>query len=162
MSIDPGTRHLAWALWDAPLLRECGLARAQDDSLGARIQSMLRQLVDKADGVDEVVCEMPRVYPDERKKRPNDLLDLAAVAGSCACLGPLVFVYPYQWKGQVPKGIMHERVRRQLSLGEVVVLDQCLKQVPKSLQHNVLDAVGVGQWRLKSWAKTGKSMFSLT
>jgi hypothetical protein len=45
-------------------------------------------------------------------------------------------LYPSEWKGQVPKDVMNERVLKRLSVKEHEAL--------VSSDHNTLDAVGIG------------------
>ncbi len=134
---------MGWALWDQTIQR-VGLARTEGKKLGFCIQDLISQL---PTGADLVIVEMPRIYPYERRIRVNDLLDLAAVAGACASVGPLEFVYPATWKGQTPKEISHGRIKAALTPQERAVLEQDLELTPEKLQHNVLDAVGIVQWR---------------
>lgn len=91
-----------------------------------------------------LVVELPQVYVQARQKGdPNDLIQLAAVVGGlCEAFRrvPQRVYLPAEWKGQVPKEIIHARVKARLSneeLGRII----CRK---KALMHNVLDAVGIG------------------
>jgi hypothetical protein len=143
LSVDPGTHCMGWGLFEEEL-RNCGLARSKAKKLGFSIQELVSQLPTSA---DLVVVELPRIYPYQRRIRVNDLLDLAAAAGACAAVGPLQFVYPATWKGQTPKDISHGRIRAALKPQELLVLERSLEGIPDSLHHNVLDAVGIGQWR---------------
>lgn len=98
-----------------------------------------------------VVCEIPQVYRGSTVN-PQSLVTLAYRAGYLTGLvrpTHLVQVKPTQWKGQIPKDIHHEQILRQLEVGERLVLDQCLKNIPKSKHHNVYDAVGLGLWYLQ-------------
>lgn len=150
LSIDPGKHCLGWAVWEDGKLISCGLERTKAKTLGGAIL----ELYDGMPICDRAVVELPRKYPYERRVRANDLIDLGAVAGAAAvCVdegGELEFVYPAQWKGQTPKKIQHRRTRDALSEEEEAVLEQGLLGVPESLRHNVLDAVGIGQWRIRN------------
>lgn len=143
LSIDPGKRCLGWALWGSSL-EACGIVRTKVDDLGLGAQELVGRL---PTGAELVVVELPRIYPYERRINVNDLIDLAAVAGACAAVGPVQFVWPATWKGQVPKDISHQRIQKALTATERDVVERDLAQVPKSLRHNVLDAIGIGQWR---------------
>jgi hypothetical protein len=140
--VDPGKRALGWAMWSSTFA--AGLIRTKQKDFGRGLQEMVVQL---PPGADRVVVELPRHYPYERRIRVNDLIDLAAVAGACGAAGPVEFVHPATWKGQTPKPISHHRVRKALTAEERAVLEQALEGIPESLQHNVLDAVGIGLWR---------------
>lgn len=91
-----------------------------------------------------LVIEWPQVYRAGRGRGdPNDLLGLAAVDGALAaiCLDYKVVTYlPREWKGQVPKDVMVERIKSRLTPEELTRVE-----LPaKSLQHNVYDAIGLG------------------
>lgn len=118
--------------------------------------------------VCQVVLEVPRVYPGRRAQGdPNDLIKLAVAgarvaqviadaafmrdglerhAGSVACIAPS------SWKAQTSPDIMCERVLARLDDAERVVVEQVFatyskKGMPKSLRHNVVDAIGIGLWK---------------
>lgn len=94
-------------------------------------------------GLVAVVIEFPRVYPGYKSDiDPNDLLDLAAVGGAIAVYctkGAISHVFPSEWKGQVPKKVMNERVKNALDVGERQVIDSV-----GARDHNTYDAVGIG------------------
>ena len=158
LTVDPGKRSLAWALWWAGnmpkslrdvgyigrTLRDVGYIEWKDATEFETPLHSLRLFV--AARPDLVVVEVPCIYPRERVKAPNDLIDLAVVAGACATLGPLRLVRPAEWKGQTPKEICNARTRASLSAAEVKVLDGRLAGIAKSKHHHVLDAVGMGLW----------------
>lgn len=143
LSIDPGTRCVGWARWGEALL-DCGLARTKCESLGDRAHDLASQI---PSGDYHIVVEVPRVYPYHRKMRPNDLIDLAFVGGMCGLRGTSTsIVHPVEWKGQLPKEVCHKRCVELLAYNEVAGLKLVLESTPKSLQHNLLDAIGIGLW----------------
>ena len=81
---------------------------------------------------------------------PNDLVDVALVAGACAGLLPakVAFVKPRRWKGTAPKRVTNRRTREVLTSEEVHVYTVAMTAVPAGLRHNVLDAIGIGLWAL--------------
>lgn len=86
-----------------------------------------------------VVIEKMQIYPNERVKDPNDLLEVNKVVGMCHFLGETVVEYtPREWKGQLPKRVHHARIRKALSKLELDVLGRYIKN------EHVLDAVGLG------------------
>lgn len=94
-----------------------------------------------------VIIEHPRIYPGMPNKDLNDLLDVVAVGAACAvALNPsyVVTVFPSEWKGTVKKSVMLERIRKALSPEE---LARC-EFTNKSDDEDLLDAVGIGLWRL--------------
>lgn len=157
LSIDPGLRALGAALWgQTPLgwrLHEAELvvgARVGLDSVAwsAAAWSLMRWTAGAT--VTELVVEFPRVYPGGRGKGdPNDLLQLAAVVGALALefRGALVtIVRPSEWKGNTPKHVTENRVRRALSPEEMARV----KWPAPSLRHNVVDGIAIGLWKLKA------------
>jgi hypothetical protein len=97
------------------------------------------------------VIEMPRWYPREHEIDVNDLLDLACLVGRLQ--GRLEekgvdveLVYPRTWKGTVPKDIHNKRVLAALSKEELALLPK--RPRAKDFDHNLLDAVGIGLWKL--------------
>lgn len=131
VSIDPGVRL-------------CGLAAWIDGKLHyARLDSCIAYW--SSDWA--LAIEKPQVYVQSKLKGdPNDLIDLAIAVGKISTRFSEVVMYrPAQWKGQVPKDIMTERIKLKLSNRELDLVD-----LPaKSLQHNVWDAIGIGLHHLK-------------
>ncbi len=129
ISIDPGVHACGWAEWSASLLICAGLGTP----------NLL--------GHATVVVERPQVDGRTRKIKLQDVLDLSYAAGAAGGAGA-VKVFPRDWKGNVPKKVMARRIDRSLDPAERRVLAACLVDVPKDLQHNVWDAVGIGLWHL--------------
>lgn len=106
----------------------------------------------------DVVYELPQHYTKhsgttrQKKADPNMLIRLGAHAGIAAanvCPGTQpVPVLPRQWKGQVPKDIIERRTWSTLNDIEVARLKTVLQYVRPTWRHNVIDAVGIGLWRL--------------
>jgi hypothetical protein len=148
LAIDPGL-DTGWALFStAGQLVACGLG---DPRLSDR-----HRVAD----LRTVVIERPFVYPRGQTKNPNDVLSLAVNAGEWGGLyrqwADVKYVLPFQWKGSVPKKISHARISAKLSDAEKAVVDTAMargrscaskalgRPIARSLQHNVLDAVGLG------------------
>jgi len=97
-----------------------------------------------------VVIERPQIYPQRQQKGdPNDLIDVAILAGICIgaaqdCAVDLV--KPHAWKGSRPKTVDVNYTKSLLSLAEKRILEKC--DCRKSELHNVIDAVGIGLWKL--------------
>lgn len=146
ISIDPGLRGLGVAIWGSDLrLAKAfyvkgapttipagpGAWRAVWEGLGvhdARYASI------------DLAIEMPRVY-QIRKTPSEDLLQLCAIVGGLAVNAARVKVYrPSEWKGQVPKKVMIQRIIGRLELDEV----RRFESPGVTLDHNVWDAVGIG------------------
>ena len=146
-SIDPGVNGAGLAIWDGrELIRACYVSPMPfcrpDRLCRVAYQTEIEISRTTVDVLPRVI-ELPRVYPGARKNDPNDLVDLACVAGA---LGNefTEYVYPRTWKGQVPKVVMGKRIMSRLSEGEKWNIEKC----PESLKHNVLDAIGIGLWKL--------------
>lgn len=98
--------------------------------------------------VDELWCEVPRVYPGVRAQDPNDLIQVAIGLGravECFYAKKRVDVYPREWKGTIKKEVMTARIKKILTAsGEIKVLDA------KGLEndHNCLDACGIALYAL--------------
>jgi len=140
LAIDPGVDS-GWALFVAGKLVACGLGdpRASEKH--------------KAADITHVVIEQPTVYP-RSPVPPNDIVTLAVNAGEWGGtyrqLGANVeYVRPRVWKGSVPKDIHHARVWAALTPAEQGVVDAAVRKVTPSKRHNVLDAVGLGAWRVR-------------
>ena len=94
-----------------------------------------------------VVIERPVIYPGMPDKDLNDLIDVAAVGSAvnnALYLNATAFqtVKPAEWKGNVPKKVMLERIRSKLTDDEMA---RC-EWTNKSDNEDLLDAVGMGLW----------------
>lgn len=147
--IDPGLRHCGVAIGEeAPYkyLHHAALVRGAETGRGAEAwrfmaDSLHRWLLGSW-AVSALHIEIPRIYPrsDQRKGDLNDLIEVAGVAGAIAGRFnlPTTWYYPADWKGQVPKKVMTERIRKKLSAAE---LENVISVGAKD--HNTLDAVGI-------------------
>lgn len=155
VSVDPGVRDAGVAVWRSEgVLFEASLVRS-DSWL-----SVARKIRDSLGGIDveELVIERPQVYVASRSKGdPNDLITLALMAGATVAdvtNGRDISVVEYrpaQWKGQVPKHVMTQRTIRSLSDDERDRVQPC----PRSLAHNVWDAIGLGLYHLRGQRRYG-------
>jgi hypothetical protein len=149
LAVDPGLRGCGVALFNDGQLQhaEYVIGSAAGVRAGAwqpmaeavRLWATYRTLEDTT-----LVVELPQVYVRARSKGdPNDLIDLAAVVGALVAYFPVgATVYlPAEWKGQVPKEIIHARAASALSAWET---RQITYPKRKGLAHNVLDAVALG------------------
>ena len=155
LTIDPGARYAAWALWDAAGLVE---ARQTPDSNALRtiIQNVagpthayvanVVAVQPRSPGGIDVLVELPQEYADDKEERSKDLFRVAATAGALAFAfdvpgNTVKFVRPPEWKGQVPKRVHHARALTVLSARE----QSRIYSTPK-VHHNVMDAVAMGLW----------------
>lgn len=96
--------------------------------------------------VEVVVLEGQVVYP-RSKVDPNDILQVAGVAGGLASVavarGATVVQYdPAAWKGQAPKEVIAARSRARLTACE-------LASVRKGATLDAWDAIGIGLHHLQ-------------
>ena len=147
LTIDPGKRSIAWALWRSASVAGYALVDVGFMSwVAERFEEPLHTLRTFVPPADLVVVEIPRIYPRERTKNPNDLIDLSVTAGACASLGALRILHPAEWKGQTPKAICHDRARASLSRAETFVLSAGLSKQKNAAHEHMLDAVAIGVW----------------
>jgi len=152
-----------------PGLRGCGVAWWHANGSLAHV-AYLRNPVKKGDGpgawmgykrgiyyalhVEHFISEVPQVYrAGASKGDPDDLIQLAGVVGvfAQAFRATTHFgVKPREWKGQVPKDVHHARLVKTLTAEEMAMVERA---APPSLRHNVLDAIGIGQWFFKNRSK---------
>jgi hypothetical protein len=130
LGIDPGL-NTGWAFLAVGELYVC--------SAGLGDPRNLRHVA------DHVVIEKPVIYP-HAKENPNSLLTLAIQVGRYqehfATRGiPVTLVEARTWKGQVPKSVTEKRVRAKFPNAGTF-----LDKYPKSLLHNVSDAIGLALW----------------
>ena len=149
LAVDPGLRGCGVALFDDSALQWASYVEniMRDGRGPPRHGAMARRVHNVVSSqfgfVKNLVVEFPRIYPKgpkDRRSDPNDLLDVAGVAGALAAIYEEVcWVFPQEWKGQVPKEVMNARVMKRLTpeeAGRIVSVG--------SKDHNTLDAVGIG------------------
>jgi hypothetical protein len=150
LAVDPGLRGCGVALFDQGRLVRCAYVRGSRDARDAAAWAEMAAEVYVWGGADatRVVSEFPKVYTVGKSKGdPEDLLQLAAVVGAISAHWGteginLEVVRPYEWKRQVPKDVMTERIKAKLDPQE---LAQAGAGMPaKSYQHNCWDAIGIG------------------
>lgn len=151
LTIDPGSKGLAWAEWQGATMLSCGLHITEQVDIEDRAQDHADYF--RAEAFARVVVERMTHYStgQARDAKANDLLDLqligAYVAGkSIEPDGRILFVRPAEWKGQVPKDVMGRRIFAKLSDTEKERYGNETHRIRPSLRHNVLDAIGIGLW----------------
>lgn len=155
LAIDPGAHSLGWASFQDGLLMSAGWAGDQTPSAIARLKPFQRP-------TDLIVVEVPQVYVARSGAPPGDLVDVAVMAGLVIGLAVskgaeiVQTPRPAEWKGQVPKAVLHSRLWSLLSAVEEASLRADLSAVATSKRHNVLDAVGIGLWALRRMERGGK------
>lgn len=161
VSVDPGKLKCAFAFFDAGRLSAVEL----ETPLLARHFPDDKTIIEKPDRQDS---DVPL----------GDIIDLCIAAGRCDPHGTAEWVAPRAWKGTVKKPITHMRVWRNLTTAERAVVAAYAKRTPEAIEkkileacqrlartgkvteyswklHNVLDAVGIGLWRLGRLGRQG-------
>lgn len=159
--IDPGLRGLGAALFlDGKLSSATYIKNPVTEGRGYDAHRQLAKAVGAAFYPKVIVrCQMliehPRIYglkgaQNDGETDPNDLLDLVGVGAAVASLEwlgaviPVQTVFPSEWKGNMKKKMMTERIREKLEAsGEI---ERVLSVGAKD--HNTLDACGIGLWKL--------------
>lgn len=150
LTIDPGVRACGWAGWGptAPgepgRLGAAGVSRVRAD---ATIEWACREHTEQIPrGAAHVVIESMAWRPGDARSNPNDLIAVQTVAAFLAGRmgGFLEFVPAATWKGTIPKGVHHERIRAVLEEGERRILEEALAITPKAHHKEILDAIGIG------------------
>lgn len=109
-----------------------------------------------------LIVERPMSYSLKGKRmlvNPNDLLQTDFRAGllSGYYLGMGMDLEeirpPSLWKGQVPDDVILERVLEKTSDKERELIGEAKSARAKKLDHNMVDAIGMGLWRLNRWRK---------
>ena len=135
LAIDPG--------------QTAGWAEFEDGKLERAGAGTKKFVLDFGSWVENVVIEKPCWYGRDNKVDVNDLIDLAIFVGEVKQKyrqSVVELVMPVTWKGTVPKKIHNQRVIDVLSEKERALLP--FRPRAKDYDHNMLDAVGIGLWKL--------------
>jgi len=157
LAIDPGLRWCGVAVGDgkSKVLTNCALVKNPETQRrdGAAWGAMARTVKAWADAQGpfaQVICETPMQYQaghhGGKRVDPDDILQLQGVVGAIsALLGtdsvPVTTIYPYSWKGQLPKDVCFTRIKSRLTDTEAALLQHA--KCAESLRHNIGDAVGI-------------------
>lgn len=150
LAVDPGKKACGVAYFEDGVLVRCGLPRgvgAYETALAVEGWLTFRPILPV---IDDLVVEGQQVYGGRIRADPNDLLPLAQVVGAVFARVPHLNranPLPRQWKGSVAKDVFTARIRAALTDPEAELLSSL--ELPKSTEHNVLDAIGLGKWWLK-------------
>ena len=149
--IDPGSRGIGIALFRDKTLFAAQyvknpLTKGDGPESWRRMADAARDWATdktKLSSIQQVVIELPRVYPGPQQKGDqNDLIQIACVAAMIARSFPgadLTSYYPRDWKGNVPADLMLERIMAKLSNEEA---ERLISVGAKD--HNAIDACGIG------------------
>lgn len=149
ISVDPGKVGLGWAYFENSYLLKAGIIENV-----LELQKLNYTFVELLSCCRPTVCviEVPQVYQQRSwKGDPNDLIDVAVIAGvvaaAASAFGEPQLIRPHAWKGNRPKAVDIEYTLSLLSDDERVIVEGC--GALKSKLHNVIDAVGIGLWKLE-------------
>lgn len=145
VAIDPG-ETTGWSFYQDGALVEAGVAVGSPPALPAAVYLELNQNRD----CSEAVIEKPQTYPMSPVDA-NDLITLGILVGEWKEYlhrhgADVELALPRTWKGTVPKDIHHRRVLARLTAEEKTRLPK--RPRAKNYDHNMLDAVGLGLWKL--------------
>lgn len=144
VSVDPGI-YQGWARFVNGVLSSCGTGHPPIDREDMALPT-------------DVVIEKPEYRAHEKKNvRVDDLITLAVRVGRLAQQARRMNVTlptPTEWKGSVPKRIHQPRILEALTDAERdVVARGATRPRAKDLDSNVVDAVGLGLWKLGRLAR---------
>lgn len=149
IAIDPGA-SCGWAHFDDEVesdpklveLSACGLWDLDSRTILATPVSW---------DCSHLVIEDQVIYP-KSKADPNDIVELAKQAGRvrdrCRHFHGFTWVEPRTWKGTLAKDTMSVRILEALNVSERRVYFTAADKVPEGVRHNIIDAIGIGLWKL--------------
>lgn len=160
IGIDCGIRYIGISVFKDASLEHCGLLESRNSSeFEAEVLHGLIEALKAWEGLQYLSTkELLRVtieYPEQYAHSPvprSSVQGLAYTAGGLSLFfkerfnSEIKLIYPKEWKGQVPKDIFLGRIKSRMSEKELMVLDSC--SLPKSKEHNVVDAIGIGLYSL--------------
>lgn len=149
LSLDPGN-VTGWAFFFNNKLRMAHAAKKESFWSKKSWPTCVDSSTIEAFHLSTVLIEVPRWYPHDHSD-VNDLLDLSVFVGelkrSYEAQGyQAELVWPRTWKGNVPKKITNNRTLAALTPDEVALLPR--RPRAKDFDNNMLDAIGLGLWKL--------------
>jgi hypothetical protein len=119
----------------------------QTADLVGKIHEIFKNYVENA----HIIVEYPEQYAQTPAPR-SSVQGLACTGGGIVSLlkrpsNKVEFVLPKVWKKQVPKDIMLDRIVARLDPTEKALLEN--KAYAKYKKHNVIDAIGLGLYKLE-------------
>jgi hypothetical protein len=151
VAIDPGKKHNGYAIFELGVLIEADLVKGHGALDAAR--NTARTVNSFPSGFNKLVVEDQQLYRGVSRANPNDMLAVAYVSGALAALIPhteLIQPMPRVWTKGKPKEIRHKILldwrASPLEDSELQLLSSI--KLPKTLKHNVLDAVALGLYAL--------------
>lgn len=150
LAIDPGKRACGVALFNQDTTLNCaGYVTAEKEKDGPRAWLALASAIERwldndCAAIDQIVFEQPGSYRSDKPYKTLILQDLVAINALLCGRFPKAEFHRYrpnEWKGSMNKEQTQARAYARLQPFETQVIK--LPQ-PKSRQHNVWDAIGIG------------------
>lgn len=152
LAIDPGYRYFGYSIFCGPAIAKAGLSQADKAEDWDRWTGQPPNFLALTDiilntewSTKHAIIEFPKVHRDT----PNaeSIVRLASACGAYTALlqaagFAVEWVEPRAWKGTVPKDIMYKRILAKVPESEYTCIDRIH-------DHNVIDAVGIGLWKIK-------------
>jgi hypothetical protein len=155
LAIDPG-RDTGWAYFVNGKLVGCG---------HISIEKIFKKRPHETFGISnfggvEVIIEGPAIYPVGKKQKGGRIPDSAIVklalrTGEIRQLlraegaTTAYTEQPKEWKGNVPKDVTERRVLAILDEEETKLIYSTMSARSKTLNNNMVDAVGIGLWKIR-------------
>jgi hypothetical protein len=152
MSLDPSINNLGMAIWDAPkkeviMYTLVHPTKDAKDNEFDKSLSMLRQVKKQiqAYAVDGIIMETPETWAvaGYQARETGSMTKLAFVCGMlcslCEEVGFYRVVIPREWKGQLSKEVMCNRLEKHYLARKIDLLN---------MDSNIADAIGIGHFQL--------------
>mgnify|MGYP001573732112 FL=1 len=167
ISIDPSINYCGYAVWEETIgktitiPREYGLIRPNNGITDQyeKAFSVYHKIIKLADGLGEkynlrvgyglkMVMEVPAHWNIEGfiARESGNLYKLIFLCGQLSTVTDMdkcFLVFPHKWKGQMKKEVIRNRLAQDY--GKV---DEEFAQKIMDMNHNIMDAIGIGYWYL--------------
>jgi len=148
VAIDPGTKETGIAVFQRGYLVHAVLCRDKHKDWKIRCQQIRLQVsIFCCQQIDCAIIELPSYEFSVRGRAAARTDSTIKLAYLCGLIGATLeaedgihLVTPRQWKGGLPKTVTAQRVKDKYSL------------IKDETNHNVLDAVAIGDWYLRKHA----------
>lgn len=149
LAIDPGLQGTGWAVWEGRNIapREVGVLRGPSGPNWMKrvdvIAEALSQIVQQY-RVRHIICEQMELYATASSSMSwikgdlqRTVFLIGTIHGLTRLRARMTLVTPREWKGQLPKSVTIDRVRKVLGQKSCRDLD---------ISTHAWDAVGIGLW----------------
>lgn len=155
LAIDPGKEYVGVCWFTAGVLVEGTLLAGHPQDVAQALRVLATKHGVKRPDQMEVVAERPlHRGPRERSNFNEDIVPLIEMSlYLCGVFSPAhyVAVNPVLWKGTIDPDMCLQRAFNTLDVKEqrALPVHRPKKKGWQAIDHNVLDACGIGLWRLK-------------